>query len=173
MKRSTALPHRRLVFVFLGLSLVLFLCDVCSKLLVTEHLEFGQVVSLTPFLALVRVHNEGAAFGILSDAGPAAGWFLIVVGVAVCSWIVWRLCSPRPGERLFESGLAVLLGGALGNLLDRILYGFVVDFVDLHYRDWHWPAFNLADTAITVGVILLLLDITGLGRKFAVGRSKG
>jgi signal peptidase II len=80
-------------------------------------------------------------------------------------WIVWRLCHPQRGEELFEAGLALVLGGALGNLTDRLRFGYVVDFIDFHYQGWHWPAFNLADTVITLGVIVLLIDLTGTFRR--------
>ena len=102
---------------------------------------------------------------MLADQGPWAHWFLILTGLLVCGWIVWRLCHPRRGEALFEAGLALVLGGALGNLTDRFRFGYVVDFIDFYYRAWHWPAFNLADAVITLGVLVLLIDLTRTSRR--------
>ena len=120
---------------------------------------------MTSFLRFVHIHNSGAAFGMLANQGQWAQWFLTLTGLLVCVWIVWRLCHPQRGEELFEAGLALVLGGALGNLTDRLRFGYVVDFIDFHYQGWHWPAFNLADTVITLGVIVLLIDLTGTFRR--------
>ena len=155
----------RWVFFSIALAVVLFILDLLTKGLVLRHMAFGEAIGLTSFLRFVHIHNSGAAFGILANQGLWAQWFLIITGLLICVWIVWRLCHPRRGEELFEIGLALVLGGALGNLTDRFRFGYVVDFIDFHYRGWHWPAFNLADTVITLGVIVLLIDLTRIFRR--------
>ena len=154
----------RWAFSLIGLAVVLLIVDLLTKELAVRNMAFGEAIGLTSFLRFVHIHNSGAAFGMLANQGQWAQWFLILTGLLVCVWIVWRLCHPRRGEELFEAGLALVLGGALGNLTDRLRFGYVVDFIDFHYRGWHWPAFNLADSVITLGVIVLLMDLTGAFR---------
>ena len=138
--------------------------DQLSKLIAAAYLIRGTI-ELTPFLNLTLVYNTGAAFGFLNDA---AGWQnLFFVGVAALASVVilvmlWRL---PPGANLLGSGLALIGGGALGNLIDRLFHGHVIDFIDFYYRSWHWPAFNVADSAITVGAALLVADALGLGAR--------
>jgi signal peptidase II len=141
-----------------GLALLVLLLDQLTKVWAEAALGYGQPVALLPFLNLTLVYNLGAAFSFLADAG---GWqrpFFIVlssaVSLALVVWI-WRL---PPGARLLGGALALVLGGAVGNLVDRLAYGHVIDFIDLHAGGWHWPAFNVADSAITCGVLLLLFD---------------
>jgi signal peptidase II len=131
--------------------------DFLSKLAVLASLAPGERVPLTGFLNLVLVFNKGAAFSFLA-AQP--GWqtplfAAIALGASgFISWLLWR----QPQKILFCTGLALILGGALGNLYDRLVYGHVVDFVDLHVAGWHWPAFNLADSGISVGAVLLIIE---------------
>lgn len=140
-----------------ALAAALVVADRLSKLAVLEAFSPGERVEITGFLNLVLVFNRGAAFSFLSDA---SGWqtllfAVIAVGAAlVVSWLILR----SPGRRLLCTGLALILGGAIGNLIDRLLYGHVVDFVDLHAAGWHWPAFNVADSGITVGAGLVILE---------------
>ena len=155
----------RWAFSLIALAVVLLMLDLLTKELAVRHMAFGEAIDLTSFLRFVHVHNSGAAFGMLANQGQWAQWFLTLTGLFVCVWIVWRLFRPRLGEALFEAGLALVLGGALGNLTDRLRFGYVVDFIDFYYQAWHWPAFNLADTAITLGVIVLLIDLTGAFRR--------
>ena len=98
------------------------------------------------------------AFSFLSQAGGWQRWLFTVLAVVVTGVLIVWLLRLKPAEKLIAAGLALIIGGAIGNLSDRIRHGYVVDFIDVYYRDWHWPAFNLADSAITCGVILLLLD---------------
>jgi signal peptidase II len=132
--------------------------DQATKLWVLAALEPYQVVPVLPMFNLTLVFNEGAAFSFLADAGGWQRWFFaglaVVVSIALLLWLK-RL---EAQERLTGVALSLVAGGAVGNLIDRIAYGHVVDFVDVYWRTWHWPAFNVADSAITVGVILLLLD---------------
>ena len=115
------------------------------------------VVPLLPFLNLVLIHNPGAAFGLLARAGGWQRWLFIVAAAAVAVFIVVWLRRVGAGDRRVSAGLALVLGGAAGNLWDRIARGAVVDFIDLHHGRYHWPAFNVADSAITVGVLVIIL----------------
>lgn len=137
---------------------LIIVADQATKLWVLAALEPFEVIPLVPMLNLTLVFNEGAAFSFLADAGGWQRWFFaglaVVVSIALLLWLK-RL---EVHERLTAVALALVAGGAIGNLIDRIAYGHVVDFVDVYWRTWHWPAFNVADSAITVGVILLLLD---------------
>ena len=155
----------RWAFSLIGLAVVLLMLDLLTKELAVRHMAFGEAIGMTSFLRFVHIHNSGAAFGMLANQGQWAQWFLTLTGLLVCLWIVWRLCHPRLGEALFEAGLALVLGGALGNLTDRLRFGYVVDFIDFYYRAWHWPAFNLADAVITLGVLVLLIDLTRTSRR--------
>ena len=140
-----------------ALSAAIVLADQATKLLVLSSFAAGERRAVTGFFNLVLVFNKGAAFSFLADA---PGWQTpLLVGFAlVASAIVTVLLLRSPGRRLFCAGLALILGGAVGNIIDRLLYGHVVDFLDLHAAGWHWPAFNVADSAITVGAALLILD---------------
>ncbi|WP_456372817.1 signal peptidase II [Thiolapillus sp.] len=148
--------HLRL-WPFLLLSLLVLVLDQASKWWVLTVFQPYEVLPLTPFFNLVLVFNEGAAFSFLSDAGGWQRWFFVgLTSVISLGLLVW-LGRLRPGEQLVGVSLAMILGGALGNLLDRLRLEKVVDFLDFYWQGWHWPAFNLADSAITVGVILMLL----------------
>ena len=142
---------------WLGLAALLALADQASKSAISSGLSMGEVRGITPFFNLVLAHNRGAAFSFLSDAG---GWQrLLFIGIAVAATaIIVAMLVRHSGERLFSAGLALILGGALGNLWDRIALGYVVDFLDFHAFGWHFWAFNLADSALTVGAGLLILD---------------
>ena len=141
-----------------NLSAFVLLLDQLTKIGVLESMTLHESIRVMPFFRLTYVHNYGAAFSFLSDAGGWQRWFFIVLsslaGILITVWL-WRL--PRAAW-LQSLGLALILGGALGNLIDRVVYGYVIDFLDVYYHDWHWPAFNIADSAITVGVCLLLWD---------------
>nr|WP_022947735.1 signal peptidase II [Methylohalobius crimeensis] len=141
---------------WLALTAVVVCLDQLTKLWVTAILRLHESIEILPFFRLTRVHNTGAAFSFLAGAGGWQRWFFL--GLAVAASIViliwmWRL---KDDERIQAAGLALILGGALGNFIDRAWHGYVIDFLDVYYRHWHWPAFNLADAAITVGVALLL-----------------
>lgn len=142
---------------WLALAVVLALADQASKGAISASLRIGEAREITGFFNLVLAHNRGAAFSFLSDAG---GWQrALFIGIAVLATAVIAVMLVRhSGERLFSAGLALILGGALGNLWDRIVLGYVVDFLDFHALGWHFWAFNLADSAITVGAGLLILD---------------
>ena len=142
---------------WLAIALVLVLADQFSKILVLGSFSLGEGKPLTGFFNLVRVHNAGAAFSFLAEASGWQRWFFTALGLVAAGVIVWMLKS-HPGQRLFCFALACVLGGAVGNVIDRVLYGYVVDFLDFHWSGMHFPAFNLADSAITVGAACLILD---------------
>lgn len=131
--------------------------DQLTKAIVQARFEPGEHLVVTGFFDLVLVFNRGAAFSFLSDAGGWQRGFFIAVAIGAAALILYLL-RRHAGERWFALGLALILGGALGNLWDRIALGHVVDFLLFHYRGWSWPAFNVADSAITVGAAVLILD---------------
>ncbi len=142
---------------WLGLALVLLIVDQFTKVLVLGYYRLGDSTRVTDFFNLVRVHNEGAAFSFLADAAGWQRWFFTAVGVGAALFIVWMLRS-HPGQRLFAFAMSCILGGAIGNVIDRVLHGYVVDFLQFHYAGWYFPSFNVADSAITIGAISLILD---------------
>ena len=149
---------------WLGLAFIVLLADQFTKVLVIGSYQLGDSLQITSFFNLVRVHNSGAAFSFLAGATGWQRWFFTIIGVLAAVVILWLLKS-HAGQKLFAFALACILGGALGNVLDRLLYGYVVDFLQFH---WSWlapvfpggyfPAFNLADSAISLGVACLILD---------------
>jgi signal peptidase II len=135
------------------------LIDQATKLLVIDALTLYQRISILPVFDLVRLHNTGAAFSFLADA---SGWqnelFTGVAAVVSLGITWWLLTLPAEGRRVLGFGLALVLGGAIGNIIDRVLYGYVIDFLLFYYKEWSYPAFNIADSAITCGVVLILYD---------------
>ena len=148
----------KMIFIWLLLSALVVALDLWSKDIATESLTLYRPVEITSWLNMTLAHNYGAAFSFLSDAGGWQRWFFTVLAVVVTGVLLVWLLRLKPAEKLIAAGLALIIGGAIGNLTDRIRHGYVVDFIDVYYRDWHWPAFNLADSAITCGVIILLVD---------------
>jgi signal peptidase II len=146
-------------------SVVVIFFDWYTKALASDALELYRPIEVFPWLNMTLAHNYGAAFSFLSDAGGWQRWFFIVLASGVSLMLlVWLLRLPRQ-EWLTGLGLSMILGGAIGNLIDRIQLGYVVDFIDVYYQQWHYPAFNVADSAITCGVVLLLLDMLLLSRR--------
>ena len=144
-------------YKYLSISAIVIALDLFTKHLIQKHFVFGDLQSVTSFFDLVRYHNEGSAFGFLNDAGGWQKWFFNGVSI-VASVVIIYLLKKHTNEKLFCAGLALVLGGAIGNLYDRITLGYVVDFLNFHVNNHYWPAFNVADSAICVGVGLLLLD---------------
>ena len=142
---------------WLALALIIILLDQFTKVLILGYYQHGDSTHITSFFNLVRVHNHGAAFSFLASSGGWQRWLFTGIGVGAALLIVWLLKS-HPGQKLFAFALACILGGAIGNVIDRLLHGYVVDFLDFHWKTWHFPAFNIADSAITVGAVLLILD---------------
>ena len=147
----------RRVAPWLAIAALVVIADQASKGAISASLRLGEIREVTGFFNLVLAHNRGAAFSFLSDAGGWQRLLFIGIAVAATAFIVVMLAR-HSSERLFSAGLALILGGALGNLWDRIVLGHVVDFLDFHALGWHFWAFNLADSAITVGAGLLILD---------------
>ena len=160
MARSS---HRSL-FLWLGIAAAILLFDQFTKLLVISRFELGDSQAVTSYFNLVRVHNSGAAFSFLSTASGWQRWLFTGIGIAAAGFMVWLLRS-HPQQKLFCFALSLVLGGAVGNVVDRMLWGHVIDFLDFHW-DWlspvfyqgHFPAFNVADSAISVGAVCLIAD---------------
>jgi signal peptidase II len=144
---------------WLWLSLLTLAFDQWTKSLILENFTQYQERVLLPVLDIVRWHNEGAAWSFLDDAGGWQRWFFIALGLAVSVGILfWLRRLPVVGQGRVAAGLALIMGGALGNVVDRVRLGYVVDFIKFHAGDWTFPAFNCADSALTIGVGLLILD---------------
>lgn len=142
---------------WLGWSLIVILADQFTKVLIAGYFQLGQSEPVTGFFNLVRAHNSGAAFSFLSNSGGWQRWLFTGIGLLAVGAILWLL-RKHAGQRLFSFALASILGGAVGNLIDRIRLGYVIDFLDFHARGVHFPAFNVADSAITLGAACLILD---------------
>ena len=149
-KRSPLLP-------WLGIALVIILLDQFTKTLILGYFQLGDSRYVTSFFNIVRVHNTGAAFSFLANAGGWQPWFFIGLGAVATVFIIWML-RQHGGQRLFSWALSLILGGAIGNVVDRLLHGYVVDFIQVHAGGWYFPSFNVADSAITVGAVCLILD---------------
>ncbi|MCW5300182.1 signal peptidase II [Herbaspirillum lusitanum] len=142
---------------WLGISLIILLLDQLSKITIVKLFHYGESRPVTGFFNLVLVYNKGAAFSFLA---AESGWqrhLFTAIGIAAAIYIVYLL-RKHAGQRMFCWALALILGGAVGNVIDRILYGHVIDFLDVFIGNWHWPAFNIADSAICVGAVLFVLD---------------
>lgn len=142
---------------WLGLAFILLLADQFTKVLILGYYQLGDSTYVTGFFNVVRAHNTGAAFSFLAGASGWQRWFFTALGLGAAVIIIWML-RKHAGQKLFCFAMACILGGAIGNVIDRLLYGYVVDFLDFHWRGMHFPAFNVADSAITVGAICLILD---------------
>ncbi len=142
---------------WLGLAIAIVLIDQFTKVLIVGFYQLGDSTTVTSFFSLVRWHNTGAAFSFLAGSAGWQRWFFTAIGVLAAALILWLLKS-HSGQKLFSFALACILGGAIGNVIDRLLYGYVVDFLSFHWHNWHFPAFNVADSAITIGAACLILD---------------
>ena len=142
---------------WLALAFIILLVDQFTKVLIVGYYQLHDSTYVTPFFNVVRAHNTGAAFSFLAGASGWQRWFFTGVGLAAAALILWMLKS-HPGQKLFSFAMACILGGAIGNVVDRLMHGYVVDFLDFHWRGMHFPAFNVADSAITIGAACLILD---------------
>jgi signal peptidase II len=131
--------------------------DQLAKMLIMQAFQLGESHTVTPFFNIVRWHNTGAAFSFLAHAAGWQRWFFVALGLAATGFIVWLL-RRHSGHRVFSAALALILGGALGNVIDRLLHGYVIDFIQVHWGSAYFPSFNVADSAITIGAGLLILD---------------
>ena len=148
---------RSSMWPWLALAGLIFLADQFTKTLILGYYQLGDVTYVTSFFNVVRAHNTGAAFSFLAQSSGWQRWLFTGIGVAAAVFII-VLLRAHSGQKLFAFALACILGGAVGNVVDRLVHGYVVDFLDFHIRGWHLPAFNLADAAITLGAICLILD---------------
>lgn len=156
---STAAPKQTAPLAWLWLSAVVILIDQITKAVITELYSLGDATPVLPFFNIVRAHNFGAAFSFLAAEGGWQRWFFTAIAVGVSVMLVqWLRKLPRE-DKFMAIALTLVLGGALGNLIDRIMLGYVVDFLDFFWNGSHFPAFNVADSAITVGAIMLGLDV--------------
>jgi signal peptidase II len=157
-QKSQSLFHNKMAFGWLLFSVVIVVLDLWTKDIATQSLALYRPEALTSWLNMTLAHNYGAAFSFLSDAGGWQRWlFTGLASVVTVVLIVWLFRLPAQ-EKMTAAALGLIIGGAVGNLIDRINHGYVVDFIDVYYGDWHWPAFNLADSAITCGVVVLIID---------------
>ncbi len=148
------MPQKR----WLWLSLVVLTLDQVTKMAADQYLRYHEPVPVFPGFNLTLVYNPGAAFSFLADQGGWQRWFFVLLALAVSVVLIIWLLRLSAREGVLAAGLSLIVGGAVGNLIDRLLYGHVIDFLDFYYQRWHWPAFNLADSAIFLGVALLLYD---------------
>ena len=142
---------------WLAIALLIILLDQFTKTLIIGNFQLGESRTVTSFFNVVRVHNAGAAFSFLAGASGWQRWFFVGLGTVATGFIVWMLRN-HGGQRMFSWALSLILGGAIGNVIDRLLHGHVIDFIQLHAAGWYFPSFNIADSAITVGAVLLILD---------------
>ena len=142
---------------WLGLALIILIADQFTKVMITGYYQLGDSTTVTRFFNVVRAHNTGAAFSFLAGASGWQRWFFTAIGIVAALFIVWMLRS-HASQKLFAFAMACILGGAVGNVIDRVAYGYVVDFLQFHYAGWYFPSFNIADSAITIGAIALILD---------------
>jgi signal peptidase II len=151
-------PHPlRTLLRWLALALVIVVLDQVTKSLIVDQFALGDSRTVTPFFNLVRAHNPGAAFSFLAGADGWQRWFFTGLGIAASAFIVWMILK-HPGQTMFCLAVTLILGGAVGNVVDRLLHGHVIDFIQVHWAGWYFPSFNVADSAITAGAALLILD---------------
>ncbi|HEY2558354.1 MAG TPA: signal peptidase II [Caldimonas sp.] len=149
-RNATLLP-------WLGIAFAVVAVDQLTKAMIVAAFQLGDARMVTPFFDIVRAHNRGAAFSFLNDASGWQRWFFVGLGVAAAAFIVWLL-RRHGGQRLFGWALSLILGGAIGNVIDRLVHGHVIDFLQVHWQSHYFPSFNVADSAITIGAALLILD---------------
>ena len=140
---------------YLAIATIILLLDQLSKWSALSNLKMGVPEYVLPFMNWLLLFNPGAAFSFLAQGSGWQRWFFTILGLVACIYIVWLLRKSQ-NDKLLCVALSLILGGAFGNVLDRIMFGAVVDFIDLHYANWHWPAFNIADSAICIGAALII-----------------
>jgi signal peptidase II len=156
-KKFAKSGSRQGLVLWLGIALLVLLIDQFTKVLVLGAFQLGDSTAVTSFFNLVRVHNHGAAFSFLAAAGGWQRWLFTGIGLVATLFMLWMLRS-HAGQTLFCLAISLVLGGAVGNVVDRLLHGYVIDLLDFFWGRWHFPAFNVADSAITLGAGLLILD---------------
>lgn len=154
-----ASPLQKRNLLWLILSLVIIVADQFSKYLIMQHLSYAQPIAIFPFLNLTLAHNPGAAFSFLSGAGGWQRWLFIAIALVVSIFLIIWMMRLKSGEYLAACGISLVFGGAIGNLVDRIIHGYVIDFIQVYYKQWYFPDFNIADSAITIGAIFIILSL--------------
>jgi signal peptidase II len=154
---STNAPARGAAWPWLILALAIIIADQWTKALILASYQYGDQTVITSFFNIVRAHNTGAAFSFLASESGWQRWLFTGIGVGAAIFIVWMMLR-HAGQTMFMLAMALILGGAIGNVVDRTMHGYVVDFLDFHWSGRHFPAFNLADSAISLGAVLLILD---------------
>jgi signal peptidase II len=149
---------------WLWLALALIVIDQIVKNIVASHMQLGDSIDVLPVLSWTLAHNYGAAFSFLNDAGGWQRWLFAVIAVTTCGLLVGWLARLPAGSRWLACAIVLIVGGALGNLYDRLVLGYVIDFIHVHYGNWHFPAFNIADSGITVGAGMLIVDALFLSK---------
>jgi signal peptidase II len=163
---SPASIEGKTALVWAWLSAIVIAADQFVKWYVVDHFALYEILPVVPILDLTRLHNEGAAFGILADAGGWQRWFFLALAVGIgIAIICWLRSLPKRGQEWLVIGLALILGGALGNAWDRFVDGYVVDYLHFHWGEHYFPAFNVADIAITTGAFMLIIDALLEGRR--------
>ena len=157
MARTMTLSRGSSLWPWLGWAAIVLIIDQFTKTLILGYYRLGDHTPVTAFFNIVRAHNTGAAFSFLADHSGWQRWLFTAIGVAAAVFILWML-KTHAGQKLFSFAMASILGGAIGNVIDRMMHGYVVDFLDFYVGNWHFPAFNVADSAITLGAICLVLD---------------
>jgi signal peptidase II len=148
----------RTALVWIWISIVIILLDQWSKYSITAHFQLHESYDLTSFMRLVLAHNKGAAFSMLGHSPKLALYlFSTIASMVVLGLLFWLFCLSA-SSRWLSVSITLILGGAIGNLIDRVRFGYVVDFIDIYVNQWHWPAFNVADTAICVGAVMIMID---------------
>jgi signal peptidase II len=142
---------------WLGIAFIVILCDQISKITIEKMFVYGQEMAITSFFNLVLAYNKGAAFGFLNNQPGWQRYFFTAIGVIATGFIIYML-RRHSGQRMFCWSMSLIMGGAIGNVIDRVMYGHVIDFLDFHLKGTHFPAFNLADSAIFLGAVLFILD---------------
>lgn len=153
---STAMVNHVNMLKYLWISLSVIIADQLTKWLASSQLEYHQAVSVFPYFEWYLSHNPGAAFSFLSDAGGWQRWFFTLLAIVISIVLIIWIKKLPSSEKLTATSLALILGGAIGNLIDRLLYGYVIDFIQVWLGSYPWPAFNIADSAISVGAVILL-----------------
>ena len=155
-KQSKSSGARGTLVPWLGIAVIVILADQLTKIAVSKVFSYGEGRVITPFFNLVLVYNKGAAFSFLAAAGGWQRWAFTALGI-IAALVICYLLKRHGSQRMFCTALALILSGALGNVIDRLAYGHVIDFLDFHVRTWHWPAFNIADCAVVGGAIGIAL----------------
>lgn len=150
--------RREILRKWMTIAAIIIIADQITKSIATAELTMYKAVAVMPMFNFTLIHNEGAAFSFLSDAGGWQRWFFTAISFIVSVLLVFWIKKLKAEEKFQAIAFSLILGGAIGNLIDRVRFGYVVDFIEIYYNQYSWPAFNIADSAITIGVVILIAD---------------